>query len=464
MESSGSTVTGTSSTCKQKHLKRQNKNEVAQSITLKAFLLESVITKQVIVAMVTYQSISSYFLLLDPSSAHNATLDDIILKQYGKNRDPETVLRAFVLLKQFNQVKYLKSEGSEAIVTKMESGSSTRKEKLPKRQKAKEGGEDIVSKLPKSFISHILSFLPTKDAVRTSVLSKKWIYRWTSITNLDLDDSVFYSPKRKTGGKQCFVNFVYRALLLTKSSSVESFSLVITNKYDASLVNTWISSILNRSVKILHVESHFVLRFNAYTSHSLFNSELSGIVFTLESSISSEDVTLSLPILKVFETINCTWLNAKGVTLKAPLLESIFIEQDPESIPYELHYWPIKISALRLTEFTFYSYDYISQRVVLLDPSSAHNASANIILNRCEKNRVSETGFLVAQLLKQLSEVKFLKFVVSEVLALLQLNDAILPVFGMLSHLELGLVTAEVLLALLLRSPILKTLVFEVGN
>lgn len=38
-----------------------------------------------------------------------------------------------------------------------------------------------------------------------------------------------------------------------------------------------------------------------------------------------------------------------------------------------------------------------------------------------------------------------------------------LPVFGMLSHLELGLVTAAVLLGLLLKSPVLETLHFKVG-
>lgn len=39
-----------------------------------------------------------------------------------------------------------------------------------------------------------------------------------------------------------------------------------------------------------------------------------------------------------------------------------------------------------------------------------------------------------------------------------------LPLFGMLSQLELGLVSGEVLLGLLLKSPVLKTLAFKVGN
>lgn len=39
-----------------------------------------------------------------------------------------------------------------------------------------------------------------------------------------------------------------------------------------------------------------------------------------------------------------------------------------------------------------------------------------------------------------------------------------LPSFKMLSHLKLGLVSGEVLLGLLHKSPILKTLHFKVGN
>ncbi|KAK7272619.1 hypothetical protein RJT34_29337 [Clitoria ternatea] len=370
----------------------------------------------------------------------------------------------------------------------MESPASRRAKLLPKKQNKSEV-EGTVRKLPEPLISRILSFLPTKDAVRTCVLSKKWVYRWTFITKLHLDDSVFFYPKKKTGGKQHFVNFVYRALLLTKISTLDGFSLVIANKYDASLVNTWICCILNRGVKNLRVNSHSEISFSALTSHSLFNSKLleelmlemcccgikvtttfvhfghlkilklSGIVFSLEPSIGPEFLTLSLPVLKEFVTVNCTWLSAKVITLKVPLLERVIIEQDAKSLSHDT-LRDITFSALHLREFTYYGDGCISHYFALLDGSSAYNASLNVILKQCEGNIDLKTVFRACHLLEQFSQVKNLKFEGSMVLlTLLEVTN--LPLFGMLTHLELGLVTCEVLLGLLLRSPVLETLVFK---
>ncbi|KAF5757130.1 putative F-box domain, leucine-rich repeat domain superfamily, F-box-like domain superfamily [Helianthus annuus] len=48
-----------------------------------------------------------------------------------------------------------------------------------------ENVDDLLSMLPEEIVSHILSLMPTKYAVRTSVLSKKWRYVWMSVTNLE---------------------------------------------------------------------------------------------------------------------------------------------------------------------------------------------------------------------------------------------------------------------------------------
>ncbi|KAJ0792913.1 putative F-box domain, leucine-rich repeat domain superfamily, F-box-like domain superfamily [Helianthus annuus] len=45
--------------------------------------------------------------------------------------------------------------------------------------------DDIITNLPEDLINPILERLPVKEAVRTSVLSKRWRYRWTTMKSLD---------------------------------------------------------------------------------------------------------------------------------------------------------------------------------------------------------------------------------------------------------------------------------------
>ncbi|KAJ0814833.1 putative F-box domain, leucine-rich repeat domain superfamily, F-box-like domain superfamily [Helianthus annuus] len=54
---------------------------------------------------------------------------------------------------------------------------------------ASENVADMFSRLPEEILSHILSLMPTKFAVQTSVLSKRWRYSWMFVTNIDFDDS-----------------------------------------------------------------------------------------------------------------------------------------------------------------------------------------------------------------------------------------------------------------------------------
>ncbi|XP_027088583.1 F-box/FBD/LRR-repeat protein At1g13570-like [Coffea arabica] len=50
---------------------------------------------------------------------------------------------------------------------------------------------DRISDLPSSIIESILMWLPTRDAARTSILSRKWRYNWSRIPQLVLDDKIF---------------------------------------------------------------------------------------------------------------------------------------------------------------------------------------------------------------------------------------------------------------------------------
>ncbi|XVF78321.1 hypothetical protein PTKIN_Ptkin14bG0122700 [Pterospermum kingtungense] len=106
---------------------------------------------------------------------------------------------------------------------------------------------DRISNLPDALIRRILSFLPTKQAVATSVLSNRWVWLWTLVPTLYLEDSNRSGIDEQA--KMKFVHFVYRVLLLNKAASLEKFRLNCNQIYGQSFINTWIRSAIDRDLQ-----------------------------------------------------------------------------------------------------------------------------------------------------------------------------------------------------------------------
>ncbi|CAL9245850.1 unnamed protein product [Arabidopsis halleri] len=120
---------------------------------------------------------------------------------------------------------------------------------------------DRVSSLPDDLLCHILSFLTTKEAVLTCLLSKRWRYLIAFVPYLDFDDSVSLHPEEgkqgREGIRQSFMDFVDRLLALQGDSPIRKFSLKCQAGVASSdRVNQWICNVLQRGVLHMDLSIH----------------------------------------------------------------------------------------------------------------------------------------------------------------------------------------------------------------
>ncbi|CAI9755942.1 unnamed protein product [Fraxinus pennsylvanica] len=104
---------------------------------------------------------------------------------------------------------------------------------------------DHLSCLPDSILSHILSFLDTKSAIRTSVLSKRYALVWTLLSNLDFKYSGIDIPG--------FTSYVNHVLDRREHSIVTRFRLSLHKNVDSSFVEKCIEYAAEHKVQDLRV-------------------------------------------------------------------------------------------------------------------------------------------------------------------------------------------------------------------
>ncbi|XP_019093595.1 PREDICTED: F-box/LRR-repeat protein At3g59190-like [Camelina sativa] len=114
------------------------------------------------------------------------------------------------------------------------------------------GFKDLVSSLPDALLCHVLSFLSTRDAALTSVLSKRWRYLLAFVPNLDFDNSIYdnleMGRRKRLQMRQSFKVFVDRIMALQGNAPLNKFSLICETDNDPSSVDGWITNALERGV------------------------------------------------------------------------------------------------------------------------------------------------------------------------------------------------------------------------
>ncbi|EOA14870.1 hypothetical protein CARUB_v10028196mg, partial [Capsella rubella] len=162
--------------------------------------------------------------------------------------------------------------------------------------------EDRISQLPDPLICHILSHLPTKEAVTTSVLSTRWRSLWLCVPKLKLDS-------KEIGDFNSFVSLGDRFFDSDRVSCIDKLKLTIDKNgegvNDTSYITTWIDAAAKR--KVQHLRVNFLVRFSYEMPVSLY-------VFKTLVSVKLFHVTLndvefvSFPCLKTMH-LDCVCLS-----------------------------------------------------------------------------------------------------------------------------------------------------------
>ncbi|XP_048131410.1 F-box protein At5g03100-like [Rhodamnia argentea] len=174
-------------------------------------------------------------------------------------------------------------------------------------------GRDLISALPDAVIHHFFSFLPIRDVVKTSVLSKRWRPTWTNTTDLVFDgfDGYFEAPP---GSPLFFPSIVDSVLSQCTFPTVKKFHLTHFNydEADRPKIDLWLQFAVRRSVEDLHLRlsnwswSFYILPEFLYCFSRLVRLAVGMCCFSLGATIrwpclkvlSIEDAELSDDFLK----------------------------------------------------------------------------------------------------------------------------------------------------------------------
>ncbi|KAL6658564.1 hypothetical protein ACP70R_004150 [Stipagrostis hirtigluma subsp. patula] len=126
--------------------------------------------------------------------------------------------------------------------------------KRAKKAPAPRGGGGGIDALPDAVLSHILGFLPSHEAVRTSVLARRWRYLWRSAAVLRIIRGHPWE-KNPVPPVKSLREFVDHLLLLRGGSALDAceISLADFDDEDVPHINLWIRHVLMSSVRVLTV-------------------------------------------------------------------------------------------------------------------------------------------------------------------------------------------------------------------
>ncbi|KAA8528727.1 hypothetical protein F0562_036082 [Nyssa sinensis] len=227
---------------------------------------------------------------------------------------------------------------------------------------------DRISNLPLPIIHHLMSFLPTKDATRTSSLSKRWRSIFYSFPILDFDHFLFECSFSRSMPyvqiREKFLNYLYDSIMLRldQENNIQKFRFQ-TNDHDPEfdpLIELSINFSVKRNVQELNIsisqspDQYFTVPQSLYNARSITVLKLTG------SKLNLSDLLSGCPQIEHLSLQYCDGLkNIKVSSQKLKTLELVccqglvFLEIEAINLESFIYNGDIKPSEVKLTACRF---------------------------------------------------------------------------------------------------------------
>ncbi|KAL2943741.1 hypothetical protein RDABS01_032088 [Bienertia sinuspersici] len=300
-------------------------------------------------------------------------------------------------------------------------GISRRKRKTRRKLEDSES-RDIISSLPDELLGKILSCLPTKYAVATTVLSSRWKNLYKHTTTLDFDDSTYLYPRKNLGNGRrndnaSFREFVNKVLGECKSK-ISKFRLKCGDNIEFYLIHDWINAVFTHKIAefelsvldmripcvlqlcklncenlvVLRLDGELILRVpKSVTFPRLQVLVFKGIMFHGSSSIrfnayckSSSDnhslngILLGCPLLKELVIEGCDW-NGGDLYFTNPLLRSLTFHAGIGGPLDQLNGCTIYMDLPNLVQFNYF--ECLAEQYEIRNLNSVREAQVDIHFN-----------------------------------------------------------------------------------
>ncbi|KAL0888743.1 hypothetical protein Bca101_012726 [Brassica carinata] len=289
-------------------------------------------------------------------------------------------------------------------------------------------GVDIISSMPHEILHHILSFIPTRDAIRTSVLSRGWRHVWCNTPCLHFDNLGIEEMSRN----------IIQTLSSYKAPRITSCYLRMPRGYHKHNDN-WMEFVVSRNVEKLTLSSLETLSvdydmipgctvsWKSLRKLKLGNCNLYGKII--------DNILSGSPILETLELFHCRGPQRLDLNKSRSLrrLEIYDYDGEPTEIDdYDEHYQgPNEIVAPHIQYLSLCS-SY--GPFTLVDVSCLAEASIHIYLDAYElpfnlKAEIFQTAVL--EMLAKLQNAERLSFdgTLLQILSLAQLRGVSFPTF-----------------------------------